>query len=224
MKTKILLTTVIYLFTLSVSHAQISHGKILLGGSLSYNNNNSNTQPANNYQNENFATSIQVGKAITDNRVVGIILSYSNQNNHITGFPDSNYYKINQINAGIFYRIYKKILKDFYLFGETDLLYSHIKDSQGYPQNGTNTSVTNSNGGILSIFPGVSYTLCKSMQIELLIPNLLSASYYRTSSVNSLGAPSTTSKEKGNIFSIGANLNSNLLYSFGIGFKFILGR
>ena len=224
MNKKILLTIVIYLCVMHDSHAQISQGKILLGGSLSYSNNNSNTQVSNDYKNENFATSVQVGKSIKNNRVVGIIISYSNFNSHILDFPDSNFNRVNQINAGLFYRMYKRIFKDFYFFGETDLLYSHIKNDQGYPQDGSNSSTTNSNGGILSFFPGISYTLCKRMQIELLVPNLLSASYYRTSPANTQGTPAATTHEKRYNFSIGANLNSNLLYNFGIGFKFLLGK
>ncbi|HEY5407336.1 MAG TPA: hypothetical protein VIJ92_09615 [Ginsengibacter sp.] len=224
MKVKILLTIVMYLFVTHTSYGQINPGQILLGGSISYNNNNSNTQASNNYKNENFATSIQVGKSIKNNRVEGIIISYSNSNSHILGFPDSNFSRVNQINAGVFYRMYKRIFKDFYFFGEADLLYSHIKNDQGYPQNGSNSSTTNSNGGILTFFPGVSYALCKRMQVELLVPNLLSASYYRTSSVNTQETPSSVTHEKGYNFSIGANLNSNLLYSFGIGFKFLLGK
>ena len=40
--------------------------------------------------------------------------------------PDSNYNKGNAINAGVFYRKYKRLIKDIYFFGEVDG-YTHIQ-------------------------------------------------------------------------------------------------
>lgn len=224
MRTKILLSITLFFCISSSINAQVDSGKIFLGGNIGYSNSNINTQSSNNYKNENFGSTILLGKVLKNRSIAGVILSYSNSNNHAAGYPDSNFYRTNQVNAGVFYRKYKMLSKDFYLFWETDLSYSHITYKQGFNQNGSYNSTSNYNGGIFSFFPGLSYPLCNKMQIELLIPNLLSASFYRTSSVNSQGIPTVTTKEKGSTFSVSTNLNSNLLYSFGIGFKLFLGK
>jgi uncharacterized membrane protein (Fun14 family) len=82
-----------------------------------------------------------------------------------------------------------------------------------------------SNGGVISFVPGLSYQLCKKMQVELIMLNVVSLSYVHIKTVynanNNNVAPGDYS---GNSFGFNANLNSNLLSNFGIGFKFLLGK
>lgn len=226
MRTKILLLLAIIFCGAFAANAQIDTGRFLLGGSIGYSNSNfKNTQPVyNNYQNESIGASIQLGKIVKTNTVAGIIVSYAHSNFHISGFPDSNFNRNNQISAGIFYRKYKRLLKDFYFFGEVDGVYFHSKNDQGnYPNMGYNLK-TIFNGGSVSFIPGISYAICKKMYMELLLQNLLSVSYTHSTIVNTQGTPPVSTNGKGNTFSIAGNLNSNLLNNFGIGFKFLLGK
>ena len=62
------------------------------------------------------------------------------------------------------------------------------------------------------------------MQMELAMPNLVSLSYGVSKNETTNTGTSAVSSQKINNFSAGVTLNSNLLYSFGIGFKFLLGK
>jgi hypothetical protein len=226
MRTKILLSFAIFFSIAFTSNAQIDKGRIFLGGSIYYSNSNSkyNPPPYNSDLNESFGTNIQFGKVVKLNTVEGIIVSYTHSNYHVSGFPDSNFNRGNQISAGVFYRKYKRLLKDFYFFGEVDGVYFHSKYEQGnYPYGGYNsTSITN--GGSVSFIPGLSYAVCRKMNIELLMSNLLSVSYSHSNTNYTQGTPQVSTNGKGNSFSIAGNLSSGVLSNFGIGFKFLLGK
>ena len=65
--------------------------------------------------------------------------------------------------------------------------------------------------------------LCKRMQVELSMPNIVSLSYAHNRTTYT-GDPEPRPVQKGNSFAFSTNLNSNLLSSFGAGFKFLLGK
>ncbi len=226
MKTKILLSFVALFFITVTSNAQIDKGKVLLGGGAGYSSYKS-PQPEyyNGYKYKTANFNIQFGKAVNTNTVVGIILSYGYSKSNNSNFPDSNLNKNNQYGAGIFYRRYKKLLKDFYFFGEVDGEYIHSDNTQQYLQNGEDGVKQISDGGVISFVPGLSYQLCKKMQIELTMVNIVSASYAHTKTIyNANNNNITPGTYNGNSFVLNANLNSNLLSNFGIGFKFLLGK
>jgi hypothetical protein len=225
MKTKFLLTAVILFFVAFTANAQIDKGAVLLGGGVSYYSYKSD-QPNYYYansQNKSVGANIQIGKAVNKNDVAGLILSYNYNKVNAINYPDSNAYKNNQYGVGIFYRKYKKLLKDFYFFGEIDGEYTHSENLQQNLQNGADKSKTTSDGGRISFVPGLSYQLCKMMQVELTMQNIVSASYvhFKTNYANITIPPGPY---KGNNFSFNANLNSGFLSNFGIGFKFLLGK
>jgi|SRR6185312_1430734 len=214
MKTKILLPLALIFFTTTVANAQINEGSYLLGGSISYSHQND----AQNYNAKynSFYSNVQFGKIVKNNTVAGVILSY--------GFSDNGTNnKSNQYNAGLFYRKYKVLAKDFYFFGELDALYTHSQSQSDF-KIGNNGVKNTSNGGALSFVPGVSYFVCKRMQLELSMPNIASISYAGTKNEITSMSTNSISTTKGNSFSVNANLNSNFLSNFGIGFKFFLGK
>lgn len=224
MKTKILLSLSVLFFLAITSNAQINKGRLLLGGGAGY-SSYKNPQPdyynGSEYKSANF--NIQFGKAVNTNSVVGIIISYGYNKSNTTNLPDSNVSKNNQYGAGVFYRKYKRVLKDFYFFGEADGEYTRTDNTQQNWQNGNNGYKQISNGGLISFTPGLSYQLCKKMQIELTMLNIISLSYAHTKTDYS-GNTVTPGSYTGNNFSFNTNLNSNLLSNFGIGFKFLLGK
>ena len=225
MRTKILLTTVILFFVAFTANAQINKGTYLLGGGLSYYSNKS-IQPYYYYansQNKSVGVNIQIGKAVNKNDLAGLILSCEYNKVNAANYPDSNVNKNNQYGVGIFYRKYKKLLKDFYFFGEVDGEYTHSENSQQNLQNGNDNIKTISDGGRISFVPGLSYQLCKMMQIELTMQNIVSASYAHFK-INYNNITTPPGPYKGNDFSFNANLNSSFLSNFGIGFKFLLGK
>lgn len=214
MKTKILLSFAIFFCAAITSNAQINEGRYLLGGSASFSStkNQQNTSKA-----EALYTNIQFGKVVKENAVAGIILSYSYSNNSSTNKSD-------QISAGLFYRKYKTLAKNFYFFGEVDAVYIHATSAYDQLQIGSYGQKSLSNGGAISFIPGISYSVCKRLQMELLMPNLASISYTSGKTENTDPSTTTISTVKSHNFSANANLNSNFLSSFGIGFKFLLGK
>lgn len=206
MSTKILLFFGALLIMNSTLHAQINKGKYLTGGSFSIYSAKDQQLPQST-KNESLNINIQLGKVIKQNTVAGIILSYTyyryKYNDTINpGYTNTGY------SAGIFYRRYKSLLKDLYFFAEADALYNHT-DRENYSAIGGEVLKTAHNGGSIAFSPGISYAVCKRMQLEIVMPSLVSLSYSRAKNTES-------------IFSLSTNLNSNLLSSMGIGFKFLL--
>ena len=214
MKTKILLSFAFLVCAAITAHAQINKGRYLLGGSIGV--SSSVSHQSTEMKNEGLGTNIQFGKVIKDNTVAGIIGWYN--------YNSGPQYKSNQYSAGVFYRKYKSIAKDLYLFGEGDALYSYSKSTVGDFQIGSSATRSISNGGSLSFIPGISYSICKRMQMELVMQNLFSLSYGVTKNEATNILTSTISSAKTDNFYAGINLNSALLSNFGIGFKFLLGK
>lgn len=203
--------------------AQIKKGAVLLGGQLGFNNSTSDVtfsppNPPNTTQNQknkggNF--NIAIGKAVAENAVIGLNAGYSGGKNENTSGVNSFTSKYNQYNAGVFYRQYRKLANRFYFFGEGGIGYFTSK------QTDTNTPAINnvtrkSTGGQMYLTPGIAYQIGKKLQLELLIPNIVSANY----SVNK--TTSTGSNTKQDQFNINTNLNGLALNSAGIGFRFVL--
>ena len=184
----------------------------------------SNPQPQYNaYQFKSAYTNVQIGTAVKENTVVGLILSYTYSNQHPKNFPDSSFSEYNEYRVGLFYRKYKKLLKELYLFGEVDASYNYSQNTQGTLQDGSDMMKIISNGGAVSFVPGISYGICKRLQLELSMPSIISLSY-QSSKINYNTPVPSNINTKGDNFSFNANLNSNFLSNFGIGFKFLLGK
>ena len=231
MRTKILLSIAILSFFSFSAKAQIDSGRIFLGGSIGYyfnKNCSSNPVDISGNQYESFVANMQIGKFIKKNTSVGIIVSYNNSNSHNSVNADSNYNKGNGFSAGVFYRKYKRLLKNLYFFGELDATYNHninnSADSYPTPSYYYNIVKATSNGFGVSFIPGISYSVSKRLFMELSMPNLFAASYAHSTTDNTSGPPSEITHLKGNTFSIAGNIYSYPLSNFGIGFKLLLGK
>jgi hypothetical protein len=147
---------------------------------------------------------------------VGLNLGYisSKAENIYNGNTYFNY-KSNLYNLGVFYRKYKKLAGDFYLFGEGGADFFTSKQTNTNVQPNTET-VVDGTGGSLSLMPGVSYKICKKMQLEISLPDILSASY------GSYKATPQTNNSTQKVFNINSSLNGSLLNSVGVGFRFVL--
>ncbi len=223
MRTKTLLLVTTFFFTVIISDAQINAGRYLLGGSFST-VTATYPQPYTTSKYKSINTDIQFGKVVKENSVVGVILSYGYNNSYYSHTRDSSIFKNKQYGAGIFYRKYKKLATNLYLFGETDALYAHSESRQNYYVPGYSDYKTFSDGAVVSFVPGISYAIRKRIQVELSMPNIISLSYthIHTKFYNDFNP--VIPDQKGNDFSLNTNINANNLFSFGIGFKFVLGK
>ena len=214
---KILLSLLITLSFLS-ANAQFNKGDLLVGGTMSYSSNKSTSPYITDIQNNNSGMfNINLGKAIKENAIFGINLIFqpSSSSNDYGSGPMTT--KTNNYGIGIYYRVYKNLGKGFYFFGEAGAGYNgsstSTKDSTGIK-----LSTGSGYGGNIYLTPGIAYKISKKFFLELSIPQLFSAVY-----------SSTTTKTGGSIivgstdqYYVNANINSNPLNSFGIGFRLVL--
>ena len=169
MKTKILSAISILLIATTGTNAQITQGKYLLGGSVSY-ANNQDVQYSGSGPQKYFTSNIQIGKVLKENTVAGLILSYNFTNNGLAT------YKSNLYSGGIFYRKYKPLTKGLYFFGEADVVYDYSRNTQANFEIGSDGTRYTTNGARISLVPGLSYAVWKKLQMELSMNNLLNLS------------------------------------------------
>jgi hypothetical protein len=200
-----------------VSNAQIKKGSILLGGQVGFNNtvySYKPSQPDQKYSNANV--NVTVGKAYKENAVFGITAGY----NHIAS--DNNYNgttyassKRDGYNAGIFYRRYKKLSNNFYFFGAATARYNGAKETITY-SNTTDKGLHIDNGGELSVTPGIAYAICKKLQLEILLSNVVSVNY-------SKGKNTTlTNIQEYHYAGFSSSLNGGVINNLGFGFQLVL--
>ncbi|MDH7463633.1 hypothetical protein QEG73_20200 [Chitinophagaceae bacterium 26-R-25] len=218
--TKILFSFLVTLFAVT-ANAQINKGSVLLGGDVGFGDHkNSSNYSSNTYNTGSI--SLSIGKAIKENKVVGISLGFSSAKqvyNPITAGYDTTSQKTNRYNIGFFYRDYKKLAKDFYFFGQANAVYSYSNQAYDYNINKLNSYKVVENGGAVSIAPGIAYKVFKKMFVELSLNNLVYASY----SASNTTYDATDKKLKGHDFSIGTAFSNNtFLNNVGVGFRFIL--
>lgn len=215
----LLILAVIFSFSCS-ANAQFSKGSVLLGGQLSFSGyTNNNSYGDQNTHSGNF--NISLGKATGENAVMGINLFYSpyTNNNYYNGnIPVKVAYSNNGYGIGVFYRKYKSLGKEFYLFGEAGVEYS------GSTESGKNDSAVkvisgSGSGGSIYITPGIAYKISKKFFLEITIPDIFLVSFENHTTTSQYYYPQTT---KNNQFTVSTSLNASPLSNLGIGFRLIL--
>lgn len=199
----------------STSNAQFSNTSFLLGGQAAYSSvstDNINYPSVNKSGNFN----LQFGKTVNESTVVGITLLYGG-NSSQTG--DTTYGSINKnrnYGFGIFGRKYKQLAKNLYFFGEAGVNYVYGRQTIT-PMNPDNEVVLTSASVQVAVMPGIAYNICKNLQIELLIPNVLNLNYKEETTKYPNPA-----EIKNTYFNVSSSLQSNPLENLGVGFKFLL--
>lgn len=211
MRTKILLLSTILFSIAASSNAQLTKGKVLLGGSISYANSSDGGS-------NSFYSNVQAGKFVKDNTVFGVGISYSTYKYEVANTNPATY------GLNIFYRKYKPIIKDLYFFAEVSGGYSYSRVYYGIYRPGSDGYRNVSNGGSINLTPGISYSLWKHLQVELIMQNLAYVNYSSIKTIYTTSGPLAATPAKQNIFNAGVNLNSNFVGNLGIGFKFLLGK
>ena len=216
MKKNYLLLIATLLFTATIS-AQIKKGSISLGGQIVYYSSNADWNTAQpNQKNKNAVFGVTAGKAVKENLVAGIAVTYGSGrvNNFYNGISFINS-KTDQYNFGIFYRRYVKLARDFYFFGEGGAAY--ISNAQTDTDTlGGNKIKYSQAGGEISLAPGLSYRVFKKLHLEIIIPRIVNVQY----AVSKMR--SSTQDFKQNQFLFNSSLNASPLNFLGIGFRVIL--
>ena len=217
--TKILLTLVIFMSFPFLASAQFDKGSILLGGQLAYSHYSTKYPQATTDASNYGSFIVSAGKAITENQVFGINLTYNptsidNYNNY--GLVALNY-KNTGYGIGVFYRKYKSLGKEFFLFGEAGAGYT---GSSATGKDSTDKKLLDgsTNSGRIYLTPGIAYKISKKFFLELTIPDIFNAQY----SNQKVSVPGTSYSNNTDQFSINTSLSSNPLNALGIGFRLIL--
>ena len=216
----LLLLTLLAYFSFS-ANAQFKKNDILLGGQLSYSYSSSNQKYVSGPTYDDKTTrgnfSINFGKALNENTVAGIKLSYSPysiNNYNVDGIIPTKFHDLGYA-VGIFYRKYKSLGKEFYFFGEVSALYSwsnqSAKDSTGKEiQTGSSWSAG------IEFAPGLAYKLSKHFFLELSFQDLVNLEYFKS---NTKTPQTSTSFDQLNL---STSLSSGFLGNISLGFRLIL--
>lgn len=227
--TRTLLTLLLFISSSLIVNAQFKKNDILLGGQLSYSyystsfDQPNSSYPTSDQKTNNGNITISLGKAINENTIVGINLSYlpSSTTNYQNYGPTLLNYQNNGYGVGIFFRKYKSLGKEFYLFWEESASYNWSnqsgKDSAGLKRISGSSWSTG-----IDLYPGIAYRISKHFFLELTIPDLFIARYYKSNTVNQYGTVSEVQTSKNDNLSISTSLSSDPLNALGIGFRLIL--
>lgn len=216
----LLLTAVAAIFNLTVS-AQIKKGSILLGGQIGYYDYNGKFATTQNKQKNGAALfNISAGMAIRENKAVGIAATYYHINDdYATGGSLYNNTKYNRLNIDAFYRLYKKLAKDLYMFGEIGAGYVGIDETSASLPSNTIVTKYITSGGELYITPGVAYRIYKKLQVELVMPRIGETNYTHQKRTTQPSSPDDYTR---NGFYFNSSLNGNFLGNLALGFKLVL--
>lgn len=216
--TKCYLFVCLILISFGVS-AQIKKQSILLGGQLFYYNNKNQIDNLNQ-KSESGTISLSLGKVFKENKIVGFNLVFSpiRQFNNLNN-GDTTTLTYNRFDIGVFYREYKTLAKDFYFFTQVDGAFITANQNEHYKTISADVKATQ-RGGYISLTPGISYQVFKKMQLEVIIPNILSMQYLVTKFNSEVNQVKNTKQEQ---FLFYSNINNNTGLGFlGVGFRFIL--
>ena len=206
------------LFLAFTSSAQIKKGSLFLGGNLGGSTQTSKSNGATTNKQNGVTVSPVIGKAVSDNLIFGIDLSYSFFKNENTGTNQNQNQKQQGYGAGVFIRKYKPLGKSgFLLFLQGDINY-------GYSNNELNSQPlfpykTKRYSTGISSYPGISYAVSKKLHIETGFNNLISLNYFTEERID---GGITTNTNRTNGFSVNTSLNN--LSNLYVGFRLLLSK
>ncbi len=170
----------IFIITVTTTvNAQIKKGALLLGGQLSFSSQKSeNASPGQTGSSSNYFTiSPAFGKAVKENLLVGADIAFSHGENQLSAVQEQ---VSNTYGAGFFIRKYKELGKVFYLFGQARVGGAHGQQVYADLTSPNNAATVKSLYLQLALYPGVSYTLSRKLQVEAGFNNLALIGYQHT--------------------------------------------
>ena len=222
------LPLLLFVFISFYANAQIKKGTVLLGGQIasgSFKRENSNSNsfpqpiPTNRKEvSRSFTIGISAGKTIKENTVIGFIFNTGNDKQTVNYSPTEFFTQKSSYNeTGLFLRKYKKLAKEFYIYGQGNALVNFGKSSSSFT-NPTNNSSSTQTGGTISFAPGIAYAFSKKLHLELSMQSLLTVQYFN-SKINYTNPLISSSKTSG--YNFNTSLSSGALSNISIGFRFL---
>ncbi len=208
----------IFLTLINVDHAvaQINKGAIFLGGDLAFSSEKGNSSNNTGYNTFGGYILPVLGKAVSDNSIVGISLLYNYNNSDVA--LDFNDRKQWVYGGGFFIREYYPLHKTkFSLFVQGSLFAEHDHIEQAYntiDKIETRTFSINS-----SAFPGVSYNLSNKLKVETGFVNLFGVRYFHRKTTTGTINPLSSSATGFSLYASAENVTR-----FNVGFRLLLGK
>ena len=154
---KLLLLCVV-LFSGVVAQAQIQKGDVQLGGSITYNSNESGGQ-----DNSNFTFSPQAGLFVSETTSIGVLLGFNSTT--FNAFNQNNGNLVELTNSlfsfGAYARFHKSVADNFYLFLQPAVALGTGKVEQ------INANDVDTNTFLVGVSPGMTYFLSPKFALEL---------------------------------------------------------
>lgn len=215
---KQVLSLVLFSTPIFFASGQISKNSILAGGQL-YEATTTYDYPANLViaSSKHLSYSCSFAKAVEDNVVIGIAIGYSAASkNQFYNSAVAVSSRFKQQAIGFFGRYYKKLTPAFNLFAQCSIKY--IYNKQDYKDSTTAQLVSyhTMKAGEIVLMPGISFQLNKWLQLELVLPSIVSVRYQTQKYVDL-----TFGEAKRSSFVFNSILQSQFLDNFGVGFQVI---
>ena len=213
----------LFICVYSVANAQIKKGDIVLGGNLGYSDQSSTNQtaPMTTIGSRGLNINPSLGKAIKDNLVLGIDISYIHSSySQSTADTSTDHQTDNGGLLGVFVRRYKPIGAGFSLFGEAELSGNYTHGNNVEPGGSQIFSHSNSYGFTLNLYPGIAYALNRKWQIEISLPSFLSMDYTHSKETQQYTGQ-TAQTSTNHSFGLSSSLTGN--DEFAIGVRYIIG-
>jgi opacity protein-like surface antigen len=213
----------------SAAHAQIKSGDIVLGGNLGYDNQGSSSpqipgsvSPTSFSKGNDLSFNPSVGKAIKENLVLGIDLSYTHSSfsGNVAGSPAATN-SANGFLVGVFIRRYKPLGNGFSLFGQAEVAGSYSHNRSVDPTTDGSNMKENVYFLTFQLYAGIAYALNRRWQLEVGIPNFLSIDYnhVKSNTTYTNGVPDQVASS--HLFSLASALtNANQI---SVGIRYFIG-
>ncbi len=180
----------------AVTNAQTEQGRIQAGGNFGVSHYKSDEpNPLQNYT--GIAVSPSFGRFYANNRLAGIFINYTYNKNTEPALS-----KNSSVGGGVYLRQYKPVLsKAFYILLQESAggAYITTKEPLG-KDHGFNTAI--------GLKPGIAYDITKKMQLEMLLNDLVSASYLHLKRTDQ--------------FALQSSLEGTPFNNLSVGFRFYL--
>jgi hypothetical protein len=217
---KALLTTSVFVLITSIAQAQITKGRTLLGGSISYGQGNNESTGNSSYpaKQHNLFVNPSVGKVIKDNLVVGLEGSFYSGNQKYGNTANESVNKSRSYGASLFVRQYVPLLKRFYFYAQALAGGGKNKAEQTY--NNQTYSTTEGWGASVSLNPGLTYAITKKLYVESALNGFALLAYGHSKSEATDPSTGTVSTSKSNTFNFTTSLGGG--NGFSVGFRLLL--
>lgn len=211
-----------------VSQAQISKGSTFLGGSVGFFSNNTEQTypqqqgPSQENRQSGFSIRPQLGKAIAENRVLGVFLNYGRNSHEQTTGNSHSKSESSGYGGGVFYRQYYPMSRRFYLFGEAaaGVEFSNGKTTSTIGTASYVSSASNSRQVSVSLTPGLSFAASRKLFLETSLNDLFSLAYMSTASKSFGQQGQVLQTADGKSFAASANANG--FSGLSVGLRWIL--